>query len=375
MRFTLSSSALGNRLGLLAKVINSKNSISILDCFLFEIKEGKLVITASDNANMLQLSMELNDCNGEARFCVPNRIILSAVKEVPEQPLTFDFNDDDYSIQMSYLNGNYKIVSLKADEYPIMPAIAGIANEAQMPAGQMATIVQRTVFASGNDELRTVMNGVYFDFTDECLNVVASDGHKLVRNKVFSCKTEQPASFILPKKPAALLRSAISSDDENAANVKFTDSQAEFVFAEGKLTCRLIEGRYPNYAAVIPQNNPNVLTIDRKAMLSALRRVLPFASENTQLIKLRLTEGNLELSAEDLDFATSAHEDVAGEYNGMPMNIGLKGSALMDILNNLTSDSIVMELADPTRSGIICPTEQPEGEDVLMLIMPMMLND
>lgn len=373
MRFTLSSSTLGSRLGLLAKVINTKNSISILDCFLFEIKDNRLTVTASDNSNMMQLSMDLNECNGEARFCMPNRTILSAVKEISEQPLTFDYNAEDNSVHMTYLNGSYRLMSIVADDYPVMKTIEGEANRTQIPAGELANVVQRTVFATGNDELRIVMNGVYFDFTEECLNVVASDGHKLACTKIFSGKTDNPAAFILPKKPASLLRSAIAADDENMLSITFTDSQADFEFIDGRIVCRLIEGRYPKYQTIIPQNNPNTLTIDRKAVLGALRRVLPFASENTLLIKLRMSQGNLELSAEDIDFGRSAQEDVMGDYFGVPMSIGLQGAALMDVLNNLDSENIVIKLADPSRSGVIMPAEQPEGQNVLMLIMPMML--
>lgn len=373
MRFTLSSSTLGSRLGLLAKVINTKNSISILDCFLFEIKDNRLTVTASDNSNMMQLSMELNECDGEARFCMPNRTILSAVKEISEQPLTFDYNAEDNSVHMTYLNGSYRLMSIVADDYPVMKTIEGEANRTQIPAGELANVVQRTVFATGNDELRIVMNGVYFDFTEECLNVVASDGHKLACTKMFSCKTDNPAAFILPKKPASLLRSAIAADDENTLSMTFTDSQADFEFTDGRIVCRLIEGRYPKYQTIIPQNNPNTLTIDRKAVLGALRRVLPFASENTLLIKLRMSQGNLELSAEDIDFGRSAREDVMGDYFGVPMSIGLQGAALMDVLNNLDSENIVIKLADPSRSGVIMPAEQPEDQNVLMLIMPMML--
>ena len=376
MRFTLSSSTLSNRLGVLAKVINTKNSISILDCFLFEIEGGRLVVTASDNANMMRLSMELSECDGTARFCVPNRTMLAAVKEISEQPLTFDYNEEDNVIKMTYLNGTYNLASVKADDYPTMPTneASGVeAVHAEVPAGELAAVVQRTVFATGNDELRTVMTGVCFDFTEECLNVVASDGHKLSCTKILSCTTPQPSSFILPKKPAALLRSAVSTDDENTLSIEFTASQADFAFADGLLVCRLIEGRYPKYRSIIPQNNPNVLTIDRKSMLGALRRVLPFASENTLLVKLRLSQGNLEISAEDIDFARNAKEDVKGDYFGVPMSIGLQGGVLMDILNNLDSENILIKLADPSRSGLIVPMDQPEGEDVLMLIMPMML--
>ena len=375
MRFTLSSSALSSKLATLAKVINSKNSLSILDSFLFEVKEGKLTLTASDNANMMKCVVELIECDGEGAFCVPNRIILTAVKELAEQPLTFEVNTDDNSIRMLYQNGNYRIVGQSADEYPIPQSLEGQYTETTLTAGALAENIQRTLFATANDELRMIMNGIYFDLKEDCLNIVASDGHKMVRNTLFACKTEVPAAFILPKKPAGLLRSVLSIGDEETVTIKFNSNNAEIVFPGGILSCRLIEGRYPNYASVIPQDNPNVMTADRKALMSALRRVIPFASESTQLIKLRLSLNNIELNSEDIDFATSAYEDVACEYNGAQMSIGFKGSTLFEILNNIESEEVVIELADPSRAGVIKPSEQPEGEDVLMLIMPMLLNE
>lgn len=375
MRFTLSSSALSSKLGILAKVINSKNSLSILESFLFEIKDDQLTITASDNANMMKCTVSLSECDGEASFCVPNRIILTAVKELAEQPLTFELNPDDNSIRMLYQNGVYRIAGLSADEYPIPQALESPYTEATLTAGALAENIQRTLFATANDELRMIMNGIYFDFKEESLNVVASDGHKMVRNMIFSCKTEVPAAFILPKKPAALLRSVLAPGDEETVTVKFNSNNAEIHFPGGFLSCRLIEGRYPNYNSVIPRDNPNLVVADRKAMMSALRRVIPFASESTQLIKLRLSLNNIELTSEDIDFATSAYEDVTCEYNGTPMSIGFKGPILFEILNNLESDDIHIELADPSRAGVIRPAEQPEGQDVLMLIMPMLLNE
>jgi DNA polymerase-3 subunit beta len=218
------------------------------------------------------------------------------------------------------------------------------------------------------------MNGIFFDLTSESLAVVASDGHKLVRNKNFAVKSDSPASFILPKKPATLLKNVLAKDGGDVV-IKFNDRSAEITFAEGSLSCRLIDGRYPNYNSVIPQNNPNQLTIDRRSLMGALRRVLPFASESSQLIRFHLEAGKLELSSEDIDFATSAKEVITCEYNGQSMNIGFKGSSLTEILNNLEGDEVVIELADPSRAGIIVPAEQPENEDVLMLIMPMLLND
>lgn len=375
MRFTLSSSALSSKLGTLAKVINSKNSLSILDSFLFEIQDGRLTLTASDNANMMKCHMELAECDGQGAFCIPNRIILSAVKELSEQPLTFEVDQNDNSIRMLYQNGSYRIVGQSADEYPRLQPLADGYTETQISAGALATNIQRTLFATASDELRIVMNGIYFDLKEDSLNIVASDGHKMVRNMLFSCKADVPASFILPKKPASLLRNVLATDDENTVTIKFNSNNAEITFPDGLLSCRLIEGRYPNYASVIPSDNPNIVTIDRLALISALRRVMPFASESTQLIKLRLDLNNLELNSEDIDFATSAHEDVVCDYGGVPMCIGFKGSALAEILGNLSGDNVIIELADPSRAGIIRPAEQPEGEDVLMLIMPMLLND
>ncbi|MBR3122833.1 MAG: DNA polymerase III subunit beta, partial [Prevotella sp.] len=232
----------------------------------------------------------------------------------------------------------------------------------------------RSLFATAQDELRPVMNGIYFDLTPEALAVVASDGHKLVRNKNFNIKSETPASFILPKKPATLLKNMLGKE-QGDVTIKFDERTAEISFADGVLTCRLIEGRYPNYNSVIPQQNPNQLTIDRRSLIGALKRVLPFASESSQLVRFHLDAGRLELSSEDIDFATSAKEVVNCEYAGQSMNIGFKGSSLSEILNNLQGDEVVIELADPSRAGIILPAVQPENEDVLMLIMPMLLND
>lgn len=375
MTFTLSSSVLSNKLGILSKVINSKNSLSILDSFLFDIKDGTLTLTASDSTNMMKCFIPLNSNDGECSFCIPNRIILTAIKELAEQPLTFDVNETDNSVRIIYQNGSYAILGQSADEYPLMQPLQDGYTETQLSAATLATNIQRTLFATADDELRVVMNGIYFDQKEDSLNLVASDGHKMVRNMLFSCKADIPASFILPKKPAALLRNVLSTDDDNTISIKFNANNAEITFTDGILSCRLIEGRYPNYASVIPTDNPNIVTIDRKAFISALRRVMPFASESTQLIKLRLEMNNLELNSEDLDFATSAREDVACEYGGVPMSIGFKGSALAEILNNLSSDEVIIELADPSRAGVIRPAEQPENEDVLMLIMPMLLND
>ncbi|MBP1539056.1 MAG: DNA polymerase III subunit beta [Prevotella sp.] len=374
MRFTLSSSALNSRLQTLAKVISSKNTMPILECFMFEVKGGILNITASDSENVMRSSMNLDEYDGDGRFAVPNRTILDAVKELPEQPLTFNVDSATNQIVISYQNGVYNFMFQNADEYPVTQGVSDGASVVTIGSSILSDNINRSIFATAIDELRPVMNGIYFDLTPESLAIVASDGHKLVRNRNFNVKSETPASFILPKKPATLLKNVLAKDDSDVV-IKFDDRRAEISFADGKLVCRLIEGRYPNYNSVIPKNNPNQLTIDRKAMLSALRRVMPFASESSELIRLHLESGKLELSSEDIDFATSAKETLTCEYNGQNMNIGFKGSSLSDILSNLEGDEITMELADPSRAGIILPAEKQENEDVLMLIMPILLND
>lgn len=375
MRFTVSSSALSSKLNMLAKVIGSKNSLPILDCFLFQVANGEMSITASDSDNVIKSTLALTDHDGEGEFCVPNRVILDALKELPEQPLHFDVDaaGEAVAIKIVYQNGLYNFTGQSAEEYPRTQSMNDACTTVSMPTEMLINNISRSLFATANDELRPVMNGIYFDLTADALAIVASDGHKLVRSKNFTIKSESPSAFNLPKKPASLLKNILSKDGDDAI-IKFDDRSAEIRFTDGVMRCRLIDGRYPNYNSVIP-NNPNEVTVDRRGLQSALRRVLPFASESSQLIRFHIESGRFEVSSEDIDFSTSAKEQLSCEYNGSPISIGFKGSSLMEILSNLTSDNIIIQLADPSRAGIIVPAEQPENEDILMLIMPMLLND
>lgn len=375
MRFTVSSSALSSKLNMLAKVIGSKNSLPILDCFLFQVANGEMSITASDSDNVIKSTLALTDHDGEGEFCVPNRVILDALKELPEQPLHFDVDaaGEAVAIKIVYQNGLYNFTGQSAEEYPRTQSMNDACTTVSLPTEMLINNISRSLFATANDELRPVMNGIYFDLTADALAIVASDGHKLVRSKNFTIKSESPSAFNLPKKPASLLKNILSKDGDDAI-IKFDDRSAEIQFTNGVMRCRLIDGRYPNYNSVIP-NNPNEVTVDRRGLQSALRRVLPFASESSQLIRFHIESGRFEVSSEDIDFSTSAKEQLSCEYNGSPISIGFKGSSLMEILSNLTSDNIIIQLADPSRAGIIVPAEQPENEDILMLIMPMLLND
>ncbi len=374
MRFTISSSLLNNRLQSLAKVINNKNTLPILDCFLFEVSGNELSVTASDSENVIKSTLSLDEADQNGVFAVPSRTLLDAVKELPEQPLTFEIDTNSYSVQIIYQNGVYNFTAQNTNEYPQNTSITDDVTVITIPAAVLLDNVSRSIFATGQDELRPVMSGIYFDLTNENLAIVASDGHKLVRNQILNIKNSTPASFILPKKPAMLLKGILVKDDTEVI-IKFNARTAEFTTSNTVLTCRLIEGKYPNYNSVIPRNNPNKLTIDRKILIGALRRVLPFASESSQLVRFHLESGKLRLSSEDVDFATSAKEEIVCDYDSSIISIGFKGSSMQEILNNMESEEVDILLADPSRAGIVIPTQQPENQNILMLIMPMLLND
>ena len=376
MRFTVSSTALGSRLLALSKVINSKNSLPILGDFLFEVIDGRLNLTASDSEVVMKTSMELNDSDSNGRFCVGNHDLLEAVKGISEQPIIFEVNQGqgDNIARINYQNGMFSLPVESADEFPQAQQVGEGANTITMSTQLLNDNINRSFFATAQDELRPVMNGIYFDLTPECLAVVASDGHKLVRNKVFTVKSDQPAAFILPKKPASLLKNVLGKNGGDVV-IRFDERNAEINYEDGQIICRLIEGRYPNYNSVIPQSNPNQLTVDRMGLLSALRRVQPFSNDSSNLIRFHVENGTLQLEAEDYDFSKTATERLVCDYNGMPMSIGFKGSSFIDILNNFECDQVIIQLADPSRAGLVLPAEQPENQDVLMLMMPMLIND
>ncbi|WP_027449786.1 DNA polymerase III subunit beta [Xylanibacter brevis] len=374
MRFTISSTALSSRLVALSRVINSKNSLPILGDFLFEIVDGKLNLTASDSEVMMKTSLDLVDTDGDGRFCVGNHDLLEAVKGISEQPITFDVNQTEKLAKISYQNGMFSLPVENADEFPQAQQVSDSATTINIPTSLLAENINRSIFATAQDELRPVMNGIYFDLTPDCLAVVASDGHKLVRNKIMTISSDQPAAFILPKKPASLLKGVLGKQGGDVV-IRFDERNAEINFEDGVILCRLIEGRYPNYNSVIPQSNPNQLTVDRLGLLAALRRVQPFSNDSSNLIRFHVENGVLQLDAEDYDFSKTATEKMSCDYNGMPMSIGFKGSSFIEILNNFDCEQVIIQLADPSRAGLVIPSEQPENQDVLMLMMPMLIND
>ena len=374
MNFIVSSSQLTSHLQAISRVINSKNTITVLECFLFEFEGNTLKLTASDNDNTLNTSFEVTECSEDFRFAISSKILLVSLKEISEQPVRFEIDKETLEITIYYQNGKYSMVGVNADEYPSAPAMGENSVRLSMPADVLASGISASLFAAADDEIRPVMCGIYFDLTPESVTMLASDGHKLSRCRDFSVKGAEKSAFILPKKPANLLKNLLAKESGNETMIEFDDRFAVFALENYKLVCRLIEGRYPNYNSVIPQNNPRKITADRAAMLGALRRVALFSSQ-VSLVKLHIQDGNMVISAQNNDFSTFAEESLVCSYDGAPMNIGFSASFLIDILNNIPGAEVVIELADPSRAGVMVPAEQVGQQELLMLLMPMMLTE
>ncbi len=374
MRFNVSSTSLSNRLQAISRVQSSKNALPILDCILFELADGQLKMTASDSETTMVTTVEVTEAEGEGKFAIGAKQLISSVKEISEQPITFNVDQNSFAIEITYQNGKYNLIGQNGYEFPVPNGVNEGSRSLSIDAQVMLNGISRSLFAAADDELRPQMNGVYFDMTQDSITFVASDGHKLVRNRVFSAHVDEPSAFILPKKPALLLKTVLPKAEGDAV-VRFDDRNAEIQLTDYVISCRLIEGRYPNYNSVIPTDNPFRVTADRMAFISALRRVSVFASQSSALIKIHVEQGTLTVSAQDLDFSTSAEEHIMCEYDGTAMSIGFNGPFLIDVLNSITSNDIVLELADPSRAGVITPAEQEENEDLIMLLMPMMLKD
>ena len=373
MKFSVSSSALLSLLATTGKVISNKNTLPILDYFLMELKGDELRVTTSDLETTLVGSIRVDGVESEGTIAAPAKLMLDSLKEFAEMPLTIEVNDQNWEIRLSWKSGSLSIPGASAVSYPAIPALSADCKELTLDVDVLVNGINKTIFATADDELRPVMNGVYINLAPSMLTFVGTDAHKLVKYEVETAN-EVASSFILPKKPANLLKSVLLKE-EDAIKVSFDSKNAMFQLKNHTLVCRLIEGRYPNYNSVIPQNNPHKAIIDRASFISALRRVSVFSSQASSLIKLSLSENMMKISAQDIDFSTSAEESLICQYDGNAMSIGFKSSFLIDILNNIASQNVIIELADPSRAGVVVPEEQEENEDLLMLLMPMMLND
>lgn len=374
MKFIVSSSALLSHLQAISRVINPKNNIPILDCFLLELEDDVLTITAADAETRLETKLSVSDLSESGSLAINAKNLLEPLRELPDQPLAIDVNLETLEVYIYYHNGKYNFVGQKSDEFPIPKELKDSAISLIMPSEILFNGINRTIYATAEDELRPVMNGIYFDITDENITFVASDGHKLVRIINTAVKGDGRASFILPKKAAMLLRTLLPKESGDV-EIKFDENNAYIRMSNNILICRFVEGRFPNYNSVIPQNNPNHVTLDRLAFLNALKRVSVFSNPASSLVKLQMSEDKIIVSAQDIDFLTSAEEVIPCQYNGSVMNIGFKAVFLIDILNNIPSSDITLELSDPSRAGIVFPVENEADEDMLSLLMPMMLND
>ncbi|MDR3252277.1 MAG: DNA polymerase III subunit beta [Tannerella sp.] len=375
MKFTVSSSVLLPALQSLSKVIASKNTLPVLDSFLFNLEEKRLVITASDVETKLVTTVELTESEGLGVFCIDAKRLLDPLKELPDQPLYFEINDDNMSVVVKYANdGTFLLPGQSGDAYPQSKPLKEDAQKSSIESQVLLNGVSRTAFAAADDDLRPVMNGIYFDLQPEHITFVATDGHKLVRLRNTTVQTPERAAFILPQKPAKLLKELLKKNDD-AVTFQFDDNNAYFVAPNFEMICRLIEGRFPNYDSVIPKDNPNIVTVERQPFINTLKRVSVFSNQASNLVKLQISENEIIISAQDIDFATSGEEKIKCDYTATPLNIGFKAGFLIDILSNFTSSEVKLQLADPSRAGVLIPAENEANEEQLMLLMPMMLND
>jgi DNA polymerase III subunit beta len=375
MKFVISSTELLSHLQAISRVISNKNTLPILDNFLFQLNDKELKITASDLETTLITTISLENVTDEGSIAIPARILTDTLKEFPDQPLTFDINNETFAIVITTENGKYNVVGQNGEDFPQLPVIKDDQKTTiKLTADVLLTGITKTLFATADDELRPVMNGIYIELFPDNMTFVASDAHKLVRYRRNDVKADQESAFILPKKPASLLK-AILPKEENEVMLEFDDKNAFFTLSNYKLVSRLVEGNYPSYNSVIPTNNPNKLTIDRLELYNALKRVALFSNQASNLVKLELKGNQLNVSAQDIDFSISANERLNSQYEGDDMEIGFKSSFLIEILSNIASTDVLVELSDPSRAGILFPAEKEnDDEDVLMLLMPMMIN-
>ncbi len=375
MKFVVSSTELLGHLQAISRVISSKNTLPILDNFLFNLSGNDLEITASDLESTLITRMKLENASGDGIIALPARILLDTLKEFSVQPLAFDINLDTLAVVITSENGKFNVVGQNGIDFPALPSIRKEKKFSfVINADVMLSGINRTLFATADDELRPVMGGIFVEAATDKITFVASDAHKLVRYQRSDSHADDNASFILPKKPASLLRNILPKE-EGPVTVEFDDKNAFFNLNDYKVVCRLVEGNYPNYNSVIPKNNPRKVTIDRVEFYNTLKRVSVFSNQASNLVKLQLKGNQAMVSAQDIDFSISAYEKIKCQYEGDDMEIGFKSVFLLEILANIATQDVMIELADPTRAGLFLPGEtENESEDLLMLLMPMMIN-
>jgi DNA polymerase-3 subunit beta len=371
MKFIVSSTYLLKQLQVLGGVINSSNTLPILDNFLFELDHNKLTVSASDLETTMASTLDV-ESDSKGSVAIPARLLLDTLKTFPEQPLTFVVEENN-TVEISSNHGKYALAYADGNEFPKAVALED-PSKTVIVGDVLATAISKTIFAAGNDDLRPVMSGVFFQFSTEGLTFVATDAHKLVKYTRADIQANQVAEFIMPKKPLNLLKGILAASD-NEVTIEYNESNAKFTFENSELICRLIDGKYPNYEAVIPKENPNKLAIDRTQFLNSVRRVSIFSNKTTHQIRLKIAGAELNISAEDVDYSNKAEERLTCDYQGDDMQIGFNSRFLTEMLNNLGSDEVQLEMSMPNRAGILTPIDGlDEGEHITMLVMPVMLN-
>jgi DNA polymerase III subunit beta len=373
MKFIISSTLLLKNLQAILGVINTNNTLPILDDFLFELKDDSITITSSDLETTMRVVITPDMAEEAGSIAIPAKILVDTLKTFPDIPVAFSINPDTLMIEISAGEGKYKLSGHKSEEYPRTPTLEE-TTAITIDSRLMSQAINKTLFATGNDELRLVLSGVFCELSPDDVTFVATDAHKLVKYKRTDLKSADSASFILPKKPLNLLKNILSSQ-EVQVTIEYNKTNAFFSFTNIHLICRLIDGKYPNYDAVIPKENPNKLTIDRHALLTSIRRVSIFANQSTHQIRFKVSGQELILSAEDIDFSNEAKERLNCSYNGEDMEIGFNSKFLLEMLSNIETEEISLEMSAPNRAGILTPLNNAnKDEDILMLVMPVMLN-
>ena len=371
MKFSVSSSDLLKQLQIVSGAIGSKPVLPILEDFLFNLDKNQLTISATDLESSITTKIDVKgDSTGSV--AIPAKILLDTLKGLPEQPITFNIDGGSFGIEITSAYGKYKLAGENGNDFPRIPDADGV-DTVTIPSTVLDQVISKTLFATSNDDLRPAMTGVFFQVDFSNIIFVATDAHKLVRYTFENIKSEVATSFIVPKKTLNLLKSTLSAGGE--VELSFNKANAFFTFGDVRLVCRLIDARYPDYNAVIPTDNPHLLSISRGDFLSSLKRIAIYANKTTNQVVLNIDEGSLTVSAQDLDFSNEATEQLPCSYDGEPMSIGFNAKFLIEMLNVLDSDDVKFQLSSPTRAGILLPTDVGEGEDILMLVMPVMLSN
>ncbi len=360
------------KLQVLGGIINNSNTLAILDNFLFELDHNQLKVSASDLETTISSVLNV-ESESQASFAIPAKILLDTLKTFPEQPLTFKVKDNNI-VEISYQGGTSKLAYMSSDDFPNAVEVED-ADTSKITADTLATAINKTIFATGNDSLRPVMNGVFFQFLNSDARFVGTDAHKLVKYTRTDIQSDKVAEFIMPKKPLNLLKGLLSGSEEDVV-IEYNETNAKFSFEDFELNCRLIDGKYPNYEAVIPSENPNKLIIERNQFLTTVRRISNFANKTTHQVKLKLNGAEIKISAQDLDYSNSGEERLECQYSGDDMEIGFNSRFLIEMLSNLTSKEVQLAMSMPNRAGILTPVDGLEdGEQVIMLVMPVMLGN